>query len=263
MKLKKLLALGAAALTMVAFVAGCGNSQPAQKELPKKIVIGLDDTFAPMGFRDESGQIVGFDIDMAKEVAKRAGMEVEFKPIDWDSKEAELKSGHIDVLWNGLTIMEKRKEQILFSKPYLTDSQKIIVRADSPIASKEDLKGKVIGTQQASTAEELFKKPENAQLIKEMKTFPEFTSAFNDLRLGRVDALIVDEINAAYTMKQAPGEFKMVDGGFEKDIVGVGFRKEDQALCDKINSILDEMKQDGTADKIATKWFGNADMIVK
>jgi len=262
MKIKKLLALGMAALTLVAFSAGCGKTDTTKQELPKKVVIGLDDTFAPMGFRNDKGELVGFDIDMAKEAAKRAGMEVEFKPIDWDSKEAELKSKHIDILWNGLTILEERKDKILFSDPYMADHQMIVVRADSPISNFDDLKGKIVGTQQASTADFYFQKPENKQKVKEVKFYGDFVNAFVDLELGRVDALIVDEIMAGYTLTQKQG-FKMVDSGLPKDNVGVGFRIEDTALRDKINTVLAEMKKDGTADKIATKWFGNANLISK
>lgn len=264
MGIKKIVAVGMAFISLLICVTGCGSTQSGQKELPKKIVVGLDDAFAPMGFRDpNTNEIVGFDIDMAKEFAKRAGMEVEFKPIDWDSKEAELKSGHIDILWNGLTIMENRADKISFSDPYLTDSQMIVVRNDSSIQSKADLNGKVLGTQQASTGDFMYEKEEYKKTIKEMKTYPDFTNAFSDLELGRVDALIVDEINAAYIMKQKPGSFRMVDTIFDKDLIGVGLRKEDEALRNKINSILADMKKDGTVDKLAEKWFGTTDMVVK
>jgi len=104
-----------------------------------KFIVGLDDTFAPMGFRDEKGKIVGFDIDMAKEVAKRLGVSVEFKPVDWDGVVLSLKNKDIDVIWNGLTITDERKEQIDFSNPYLENRQIIVVKSGSGIKSKADL----------------------------------------------------------------------------------------------------------------------------
>lgn len=110
-------------LLVGALVAGCGSSTP------KKIVVGLDDNFPPMGFRDDKNNIVGFDIDMAKEASKRMGVAVEFKPIDWNSKEAELSSKRVDVLWNGLTITEQRKQNIAFSNQIYT-----------PTASRSPLK---------------------------------------------------------------------------------------------------------------------------
>ena len=128
MNWKKMMAVGLAAVSMMAFVTGCGgDTKKANTELPKKVVIGLDDSFPPMGFKDEKGEIVGFDIDMAKEAAKRAGMDVEFKAIDWSSKEAELKSKKIDALWNGLTVSPEREKNILFSNTYMKDKQYVIV----------------------------------------------------------------------------------------------------------------------------------------
>ena len=132
MNWKKALAAGTLAVAAVTMIAGCGGNtdkQAAQK-LPDKIVIGLDDNFPPMGFRDDSGQLVGFDIDLAQEASKRLGIPVEFKPIDWDSKEAALKSKQVDMLWNGLTITDERAQQIAFSKPYMNNAQLLVVRAD-------------------------------------------------------------------------------------------------------------------------------------
>jgi len=116
------------------------------------IVMGLDDTFAPMGFRDNAGELVGFDIDLAKEVFKRADIEVRFQPIDWSMKETELNSGNIDLIWNGYTITEERKGKVAFTKPYLENSQIVITLADSDIKNKEGLKDKKVALQNGSSA---------------------------------------------------------------------------------------------------------------
>ena len=102
--MKKLVALVMGLMMMLMMVAGCGNDGP------KKMVIGLDDNFAPMGYRNEKNEIVGMDIDLAREACKRAGMEVEFKPIDWGAKEAELKSKRIDAIWNCFTVNPEREK---------------------------------------------------------------------------------------------------------------------------------------------------------
>ena len=152
-----------ATLALSALLAACGkNDAPKPAEAPApapapvaaatKLVVGLDDNFPPMGFRDEKNEIVGFDIDMAREAAKRAGIEVEFKPIDWNAKEAELLGKRVDALWNGLTILEERKEKILFSDPYMVNKQIIIVKTGSPIKAKADMAGKVVGAQEGSSA---------------------------------------------------------------------------------------------------------------
>ncbi|MDY3973809.1 MAG: amino acid ABC transporter substrate-binding protein [Veillonella caviae] len=259
-KWKQIMSIGLATIGLAAVLTGCGFSNAADnntQELPKKIVIGLDDNFPPMGFRDEQGNLVGFDIDLAKEAAKRAGMEVEFKPIDWSSKEAELRSKHIDVLWNGLSITPEREKNILFSKPYLKGTQIIIVRNDSDIKTKEDLKGKVVATQQGSHVEPLVEADRMTYGFKDVKTYSDFINAFMDLELGRVDALVVADDVGKYNMTKNPGKFKVTEGTYGADISGIGFRLGDTALKEKFDDILKDMMADGTADKIAEKWFGD------
>jgi len=138
------------------FLVGCGKTDaPATKPATvAKIVVGLDDNFPPMGFRDKDNKLVGFDIDLAREAAKRLGADVEFKPIDWNAKEAELNGKRVDALWNGLTITDKRKENIAFTTPYLENRQIVVVTAKSPIKNKAELAGKVVGLQEGSSAVE-------------------------------------------------------------------------------------------------------------
>ena len=139
MNWKKMMAVGLAAVSMMAFVTGCGGEHLKKliQKLPKKLLVGLDDSFPPMGFKDEKGEIVGFDIDMAKEAAKRAGMDVEFKAIDWSSKEAELKSKKIDALWNGLTVSPEREKNILFSNTYMRiNNTSLFVMTMTPLKVK-------------------------------------------------------------------------------------------------------------------------------
>ena len=262
MNLKKVFLTGLAAVSLIALVGGCGNSndQASKQEMPTKIVIGLDDSFPPMGFRDENNQIVGVDIDLAKEAAKRAGMEIEFKPIDWSSKEAELKFHNIDALWNGLTITPEREKNMIFSDPYMNDKELIVVKADNTsITGKDSLADKVVGVQQASAGEKALQDDPNSSQIKEVKTYEDYVACFNDLELGRIDAIVADGVIARYTMTKKPGAYKIIEGtDYGADVFAVGFRKEDTALRDKFNQILIDMKKDGTADKIMTKWFGTA-----
>ncbi|NCB76933.1 MAG: amino acid ABC transporter substrate-binding protein [Negativicutes bacterium] len=241
--------------------AGCGNTtktEPAKK----KIVIGLDDNFPPMGFKDEKNNIVGFDIDMAKEAAKRLGIEVEFKGIDWSSKEAELNSKRIDALWNGMNITEERKKNVLFSDPYMESKQLIFVLANSPIKSAADLKGKVVGVQQSSIGEEVVNKDEKLKAtLKDFKKYPDCVAAFMDLKTGRLDAVVTDEILGRYYMSKEAGAYIAIEQPLgEVGVYGVGFRKDDKELRDKVQNVLNEMKKDGTSAKISQKWFG-ADIV--
>ena len=264
MKWQSLLAAGMAAMMMA--VAGCGGQQNASNSgsssaasAGKAIVVGLDDNFPPMGFKGEDGQITGFDIDLAKEATKRLGREVEFKAIDWSSKEAELKSGRVDVLWNGLDITEKRKENMLFSDPYMDNRQIIFVKkGDASIKDEKSLAGKVVGTQSASTSEEymdgndFFKKE-----VKEVKKYSDFVSAFMDLENGRIDAVVGDEIVGRYYMSKHADKLDAVDVAVGPvSTFGIGFAKDNQQLRDEVQKVLNEMKKDGTMGRISEKWFG-------
>ncbi|MCX7779737.1 MAG: amino acid ABC transporter substrate-binding protein [Negativicutes bacterium] len=252
--MRKSLALILSILIAGLLLAGCGAG-------PKKIVVGLDDNFPPMGFRDDKNTIVGFDVDMAKEAARRMGMEVEFKPIDWNSKEAELNGKRIDVLWNGLTITEKRKEKIAFTKAYMENRQIVVVAANSGLKNKADLAGKAVGVQDGSSSVEAIEK-EAAVLksFKELKKYPDNVAALMDLKTGRIDAVVVDEIVGRYYISKKPGEYKILADNFGSEEYGVGLRQEDKELMAKLQKALDEMKQDGTSAKISQKWFG-ADIV--
>ena len=262
--MKKQISLLLAALTAAALMAGCDNKSaaPGDSSAPaaqatNKIVVGLDDNFPPMGFRDEKNELTGFDVEMAQEAAKHLGVEVEFKPIDWNAKEAELNGKRVDVLWNGLTITEKRKENIAFTKPYLENRQIIIVTAKSPIKTKADLNGKVVGLQEGSTAFEAVEKdPATMKTFKELKKFGDNVTALMDLSSGRLDALVVDEVVGRYYTAKKPGEYVILEENFGTEEYGVGVRKDDKDLLTKLDKAMDDMKQDGTAAKISTKWFG-------
>ena len=256
--MKKIFALCMMLVLAVTALAGCGSNS-AQKEESKKIVVGLDDSFPPMGFKDEKNEIVGFDIDLAKDVAKRLGREVEFKAIDWNSKEAELKSGRVDILWNGLDITDKRKENMLFSEPYMDNRQIVFVAKNGKVAvaSEADLAGKTIGTQSGGTTEEYFEnKPELKSSMKEVKYYPDYINAFMDLENGRLDAVVGDEIIGRYYISKHPDEIQAIDtviGTVSQ--FGIAFRKDDQKLRDEVQKVFDEMKADGTVAKISEKWF--------
>ena len=256
--MKKIFALCMMLVLAATALAGCG-SNAAQKDENKKIVVGLDDSFPPMGFKDEKNEIVGFDIDLAKEVAKRLGREVEFKAIDWNSKEAELKSGRVDILWNGLDITDKRKENMPFSEPYMDNRQIVFVSKGSniAIASEADLAGKTIGTQSGGTTEEYFEnKPELKSSMKEVKYYPDYINAFMDLENGRLDAVVGDEIIGRYYISKHPDEIQAIDTVIgEISQFGIAFRKDDQSLRDEVQKVFDEMKADGTVGKISEKWF--------
>lgn len=249
--MKKWISVALVAILAIALLAGCGSTDR------KKIVVGLDDHFPPMGFRDDKNNLVGFDIDMAQEAAKRLGMAVEFKPIDWNSKEAELNGKRIDVLWNGLTITEKRKQNILFTNAYMENKQIIIVNAGSQVKAKTDLQGKVVGVQDGSSSiEAVEKEAAVAKSFKELKKYPDNVAALMDLKAGRIEALVVDEIVGRYYIAKQANEYAVLGDNFGSEEYGVGLRKDDKDLQAKLQKVLEDMKKDGTAAQISQKWFG-------
>ena len=252
-------------LGMVGILAGCGAEETAKDSFDQikeegTLVVGLDDTFAPMGFRDSNGDIVGFDVDLANVVAEKLDVEVEFQAIDWALKETELKSDNIDVIWNGYTITDERKKQVDFSSPYLENSQIIIVLEDSDIQTKEDLSGKVVAAQQSSSAVDAINADESKIIEKfanqEVVLYPSNNDVFNDLASGRSDAIVVDETLGRYYMKQNEEiSYRVLEDNFGEEEYAVGTRKEDDKLTEAINDALNEMKTDGTFDEIYAKWF--------
>lgn len=244
---------------MALSIAGCNNkSQDAMDK--ETLIIGFDDTFVPMGFKDNNGEIVGFDIDLAKEVSKRIGKQVTFQPIDWSMKESELNSGKIDLIWNGYSITKERQERINFTKPYLENRQVIITLVDSEINSKADLKGMNVGAQNQSSAVDAINKEED--LLKTFKdgkiyTFETNNEALMDLEAKRIDAVVADEILARYYINQKGEEkYKILKDDFGNEAYGVGIRKGDEELLEKINQAFEDIKKDGTTKKISEKWFG-------
>ena len=166
-------------------------------------IVGLDATFPPMGYLDENNEFVGFDIDLAKAVAKELGVEVRFQSINWDAKDMELNNGNIDCIWNGMTINESRLESMYFTKAYLSNEQIVITLSNSGISKKSDLAGKVVASQAESSGLEAME-GESALYasMKEVPLYDSYLDAYNDLLIGRVDALVIDSTMGYYIMAQ-------------------------------------------------------------
>ena len=227
------------------------------------LILGLDDSFPPMGFRNEDNEIVGFDIDVAKEVCKRLNIELKIQPISWDAKEQELNSYNIDCIWNGMSVTEERAKTMSLSSAYLKNNMTFVVKDQSSIKKLEDLKGKTVGIQAGSSAEELLEESEIYDDLKEVITYSENLTAFMDLEINQIDAVFLDDIVSNYYIATNNKNYKVLDEGLESEEYAIGFRKQDTALRDEVNNILSEMKADGTLGKISTKWFGKDITIIE
>jgi polar amino acid transport system substrate-binding protein len=252
-------------------LAACGSKDPAPVTTPTpepapaavKFIVGLDDHFPPMGFRDEANNIVGFDIDLAKAVAAELGFEIEFLPIDWAVKDQELAAGNVDCLWNGYTLTEQRKTDLSVSAPYMKNRQIVITLADSPVAALTDLAGKTLALQSGSSANDaLDSVPDFAATLSGVLFFEDNTRALMDLEAGGCDAVLMDEVVAKYYVTQ-DGKYQIVpDSSLAEEEYGIGFRKADTELRDKVDQALKDLKADGTAASISTEWFGEDVTII-
>lgn len=233
------------------------GDQSLQNILDKgELVLGLDASFPPMGFTDENNEIIGFDIDVAQEVCNRMGVELVKQPINWDTKEEDLKVGKIDCIWNGMSINPARAEAMNLSDPYMKNEMIFVVPADSEVKSMDDLEGKTVGVQTGSTAQEILEAWDKFDTITE-SPLEENVTALSQMELGFSDAVFLDSVVANYFITSSNKDYVVLDGNLEAEEYAVGFRKEDQALRDEVQKTLSEMKADGALGEISTKWFGS------
>lgn len=173
-----------------------------EKVLQKgKLVMGLDASFPPMGFLNENNEIVGFDVDLAREVCKRLGVELVLQPINWAAKEMELNSGNIDCIWNGMSIDDERLAAMFIPKAYLANAQVMIAADSSSIQKISDMAGKKVGLQTGSTALSAVEKTEVYSQIGELVQYEDNVACYLDLKAGRIDVMVVDEVVGRYLIR--------------------------------------------------------------
>lgn len=262
------------AAAMVFTMAGCGSSKDAdtsakketktedskdKENSDKQFIVGFDAEYPPYGYKDDNGEYVGFDLDLAQEVCARNGWELVKQPIDWDSKDMELNSGSIDCIWNGFT-MTGREDDYTWSKPYVDNSIVVVVKEGSGIEKKEDLAGKVVAVQADSSGlAALTDEEDNEENLKlaasfsDLQQVADYNTAFMNLEAGAVDAIVVDIGVADYQLESRTG-FVMLDDKIRTEQYAVGFKLGNEELRDQVQSTLDEMVKDDTFDDIAKKW---------
>ena len=254
---------------LMLYIAGCAGREKdtGDRSLQKvldagELVLGLDENYPPMGYRDESGQIVGFDIDMAEEVCSRLGIRLVTHPIEWDKKEEELDSGNIDCIWNGMSVSPERSASMCLSRSYLRSELVFVVLSDSDIKEVHDMKGKTVGVQLGSTTEDELK---SSALMPDITIvgYGDNKELMEDLEAGKVDVAFIDTISTYYYSSKSNERFYILSTVFSREELAIGFRKEDNALRNKIQETIDEMSADGTLKSISEKWFGSDITIVK
>lgn len=218
-------------------------------------VLGLDDSFPPFGYRNENNEIVGFDVDVAREVCKRLGVELVLQPIDWDAKETELATKQIDCIWNGFTVTDERKKVLTFSESYVDNAQAVVVLNNSSYKTLADLAGKTIGIQGGSSAADAIDgEPSFKNSIKGVVEFNDNLMAIMDLEIGGCDAVVMDLLVAIEVAKTK--DIRILSEYLAKEEYAVGFRLGEIKLADAVNEQMKAMAADGTMAAIATKWLG-------
>lgn len=256
-KLQKKFLLILLSLVLVLPLFACGDNSAAQNEEKKTFTVGFDASFPPYGYRDDNGEYVGFDLDLAQEVCDRRGWELVKQPIDWDSKDMELSSNTIDCIWNGFTMSNDRLDKYTWTEPYVDNSQVFVVAKDSGIETFDDLAGKTVAVQAASSALEALESDDCKELtasFKSLEQIPEYNTAFMNLEAKSVDAIAMDIGVAKYQIESRGDKFVMLSEPIITEKYGIAFLKGNDELCNQVQDTLYEMLEDGKFDEIAEKW---------
>lgn len=274
-KLSKRLLLISLAIAMVLPLIACNSSSSSntdsssssQTAEKKTFTVGFDANFPPYGYRDDNGEYVGFDLDLAQEVCNRRGWTLVKQPIDWDSKDMELSAKTIDCIWNGFTMSEDRLDKYTWTEPYVDNSQVFVVAKDSGIKTFDDLAGKTVAVQTASSALEALDSDDCKELkasFKSLEQIPEYNTAFMNLEAKSVDAIAMDIGVAKYQIESRGDKFVMLSEPIITEKYGIAFLKGNETLRDEVQNTLYDMLKDGKLDEIAKKWelsdsviFGN------
>ncbi|MFZ5816812.1 MAG: ABC transporter substrate-binding protein [Bacillota bacterium] len=239
-----------------ALLAGCSSS--GSKDTLDEIKARGEVTFAmsggypPFNYYDENDKLVGFDVDIAAEVAKRMG--VKFKPVTtaWDGILEGLVGGRYDAILGSMAITPQRLERVDFSDPYYLDGSQMLVRKDSPYTRAEDLKGKSIAIANGTT----FADDAKTLGITDVKTFEDDNQTLQELRNDRVQGVITGYFVAVNAVKQFPNDFKLAGPRIREEQIAVAIRKNNPKFVEAVNKALKEMREDGTYARISEKWFG-------
>lgn len=252
--------------TLMLVLTGCesvqkwANTQNTWNKIAQKkqVVIGLDDSFVPMGFEKKNGQLTGYDVDLAKEVFKLYGINVSFQTIDWSMNVTELRNGTIDLLWNGYSITKQREKKVAFSRPYLRNRQVLVVKKNSGISSFSQMKKYELGMQTGSTAEQWYETKQNILHAKKTVLYDTISNSFLDLNAGRIQGILLDEVYANYYIAHMAKSknYKVIQNdAVPMDLFAVGMRKGDKTLRKKVNQGLEKLQKNGKLKQLNEKWF--------
>ena len=225
-------------------------------------VVGIMDYAPPCAFLDNAGQVIGFDIDIFKDIATRLEVDVEFKVVNWSQKDEMLQTGAIDCIASSFTFSRDRALSYALTMPTLYNAQIVVVRKTSDIMQLEDLKQKKIGYLSSSNVASLFEEGGGLRKrfmdigFKGTQEYPSFLSSLDDLKLHAVDAVVMDILVMNYIMKQNPNDYRVLDDALTSERYTYAFRRGDRLLRDAIEKIMLELEYEGRVLELSKKWFG-------
>jgi polar amino acid transport system substrate-binding protein len=255
-----------AALALSALLAACGQktaeapkaaAAPPPPPPAKVYVVGTDAAYAPFESQNEKGEIVGFDIDLMKAVAAKAGIEIKVVNTPWEGIFNTLAQGDRDMLVSAITITDERKQTVDFSTPYFDAHQLIVVKESSKVGKFDDLKKLKVGVQTGTTGDEVVSKL-MGKTNTSIRRFESTPLALKELESGGVDAVVADNgVVVNYVTNNAGSKFKTVnDAAFAPEQYGIAVRKGNAELLGKINAALAALKADGSYDQLYARYFG-------
>ncbi|CND12279.1 cystine ABC transporter substrate-binding protein [Yersinia pseudotuberculosis] len=219
------------------------------------LIIGLEGTYPPFSFQGEDGKLTGFEVDFANALAEHMGVNAKITPTKWDGMLASLESKRIDVAINQVTISDERKKKYDFSTPYTVSGIQVLTKKgnEGQFTKPEDLQGKKVGVGLGSNYEQWLR--ENLKDV-DIRTYDDDPTKYQDLRVGRTDAILVDRLAALDLVKKTNDALAVAGPAFARQESGVAMRKNNPELLAAVNNAIAEMQKDGTLAKISEKYFG-------
>ena len=282
--MKKLTAFILSALMAVTALTGCGGQSSSSEASADNsgsqsstgdwsyiadkgdLVIGIT-YFEPMNYKDENGELTGFETEFAQSVCEKLGVKANFQKIDWDSKEVELNAKTIDCIWNGLTITDERQENMGISTPYMENKQVMVTKAENAdkFTTAEAVKGATVVAEKKSAGEDVAKGDE---FFKEANyvSVDSQAKALLEVKSGTADIAIIDYVMSIGTIADGTdyADLKVVEGkDFAKEQYGIAVRKGDAETLQKINDAIQAVADDGKLEEIAKKYNLQDLLLVK